>query len=190
MLGKVFWLIPKIINKITFSLNGVDGTGVSTYGRVLLKKSKSATLKIGEGSVIRSHRRSNPAGGGQPNCIITVKNGASLEIGKNVGISNSTIYCKEKIVIEDNVLIGANCVIYDTDFHSIYLEHRLNQNTEIKHRPVTIKEGAWIGGHCIILKGVTIGERAVIGAGSVVTKDVPAGELWAGNPAAFRKKII
>ena len=41
----------------------------------------------------------------------------------------------------------------------------------------------------IILKGVTIGENSVVGAGSVVTKDIPSGEVWAGNPAKFIRKI-
>ena len=47
----------------------------------------------------------------------------------------------------------------------------------------------FIGGGSIILKGVTIGERAVVGAGTVVTKDIPAGEIWAGNPARFIRKL-
>jgi acetyltransferase-like isoleucine patch superfamily enzyme len=41
-----------------------------------------------------------------------------------------------------------------------------------------------VGGHSILLKGVVIGEGAVVGAGSVVRGRVPAGQLWAGNPAA------
>ena len=41
----------------------------------------------------------------------------------------------------------------------------------------------------MILKGVIIGEKSIIGAGSVVTKTVPPGEIWAGNPAKFVKRI-
>ena len=41
-----------------------------------------------------------------------------------------------------------------------------------------------------IIKGVTIGEKSNIGAGSVVSKDVPDGEIWAGNPARFIKKVV
>lgn len=58
-----------------------------------------------------------------------------------------------------------------------------------KTKPVIIKDGAFIGTDCIILKGVTIGEKSVIGAGSVVTKSVPDGEIWAGNPAKFIRKV-
>lgn len=55
--------------------------------------------------------------------------------------------------------------------------------------PVVIKDGVFIGAHCIILKGVTIGEKSIIGAGSVVTKSIPDGEIWAGNPAKFIRRI-
>ena len=56
-------------------------------------------------------------------------------------------------------------------------------------KPVIIKDGAFIGADGIILKGVTIGKKSVIGAGSVVTKSVPDGEIWAGNPAKFIRKL-
>jgi acetyltransferase-like isoleucine patch superfamily enzyme len=56
-------------------------------------------------------------------------------------------------------------------------------------KPVVIRDGAFIGAHTIVLKGVTIGERSVVGAGSVVTKDIPDGEIWAGNPARFIRKL-
>lgn len=78
--------------------------------------------------------------------------------------------------------------IYDTDFHWLDFEKRIRE-TGGKTSPVTIKDGAFIGGSCIILKGVTIGEKSVIGAGSVVTKSVPDGEMWAGNPAKFIRKL-
>ena len=34
-----------------------------------------------------------------------------------------------------------------------------------------------------------MGSGSVIGAGSVVTKDIPPGEIWAGNPACFLRKV-
>ena len=38
--------------------------------------------------------------------------------------------------------------------------------------PVVIKDGAFIGAHTIVLKGVTIGERSIVGAGSVVSRSI------------------
>lgn len=48
--------------------------------------------------------------------------------------------------------------------------------------PITIEDGAWLGGGVIVCPGVTIGRDAVIGAGSVVTRDIPAGVVAVGNP--------
>lgn len=113
-----------------------------------------------------------------------------MKIGNNVGITNSCFVSTKGITIEDNVLIGGNCKFYDTDFHSIkYKERVLLSDINKKSASIHIGEGAWIGGHCIILKGVTIGKRSVIGAGSVVTCDIPDCELWAGNPARFIRKL-
>lgn len=53
---------------------------------------------------------------------------------------------------------------------------------------VDIGNDVWIGAHSVILSGVHIGDGAVIGAGSVVSRDVGAYEVWAGNPAEFRKR--
>ena len=78
--------------------------------------------------------------------------------------------------------IGANNVIYDTDFHSVNFEDRIHCPDEnVKIAPVVIEDGVWIAGHCVILKGSRIGKRSVIAAGSVVTGTIPADELWGGG---------
>lgn len=41
----------------------------------------------------------------------------------------------------------------------------------------------------LIVNAVNIGDGAVIGAGSIVNRDIPAGEIWAGNPARFIRKV-
>ena len=88
-------------------------------------------------------------------------------------------------------MIGADCKIYDWDFHSIrYRDRMAKPDTTVASKPVEIKDGAWIGAHSIILKGTVIGKRAVIGAGSVVAgKIIGDDEIWAGNPARFIRKI-
>jgi acetyltransferase-like isoleucine patch superfamily enzyme len=144
---------------------------------------------IKEGVKINSRYSANPIGG-QTFCTFIVKNNADLIINKNAGISNSTIVCWGKIIIGENVYIGGDCKIYDTDFHSLKIEKRISKkDNDVKTKPIIIKDGAFIGGGSIILKGVTIGENAIIGAGSVVTKDIPPYEIWAGNPAKFIRKL-
>ncbi len=144
-------------------------------------------INLGKNVLLSSGRKSNPLGGETKISIIVAK-GAKLVIGNNCGISNSVIFCTNSIIIEDNVLIGNGCKIYDTDFHPIHPIDRI-QNKKPISKPIFIKKGAFIGAHSIILKGVTIGENAVIGAGSVVTKNIPDNEIWAGNPAKFIRKI-
>ena len=90
--------------------------------------------------------------------------------------------CAETVIIGANTLVGGGTCIYDTDFHPVSLKDR-QQKTPPNTSPVRIGKNVFIGGHCIILKGVTIGEGSVVGAGSVVTSEIPENEVWAGNPA-------
>lgn len=51
-----------------------------------------------------------------------------------------------------------------------------------------IGDHSHIGLGASVLPKKTVGSNCIVGAGSVVTKDIPDGEVWAGNPATFRKK--
>lgn len=122
---------------------------------------------------------------------INVKDNAKLEIGDHTGMTNVVIQCHESVTIGSYVNIGVGTMIFDTDFHSLDWHDR-KDGTDIAKRkksPVIIKNLAFIGAHSIILKGVTFGEKSIIGAGIVVSKNVPDGEIWAGNPARFIRKI-
>lgn len=131
-----------------------------------------------------------------------------VKIGNHSYIGGSTFISRSQIRIGDNVTIAWGCTIYDHDSHS--LDYRLRRKdiddelrdiragvsfiknkdwSSVKSKPITIRNDAWIGMNCIILKGVTIGEGAIVGAGSVVTKDVPAWTLVAGNPARVIKEL-
>lgn len=146
-------------------------------------------IHMGKNICINSHRIADPIGGDTRTIICTGRN-ARIELKDGVSISNSTIYSNNYIEVGEDTCIGGGVKIYDTDFHSIYAENRLNGNTNIPSLPVIIGRRVFIGGHTIILKGVTIGDEAVIGAGSVVTRSIPSKEVWAGNPAKFIKKIL
>jgi acetyltransferase-like isoleucine patch superfamily enzyme len=184
----LFKLFDFIYNFLVLKINHVQhGSALRINGKISLRN--KGDLRIGRHVVITSSLKDNPIGG-DAQTFINVHKGAKLMIGDGVGISNSTIYCMQEIIISDHVGIGGNCKIYDTDFHSIYFKDRcLDGNINIPKAAVFLGRGCWLGSYVTILKGVKIGEYSVIGAGSVVTKDIPPNQIWAGNPARFIKMI-
>ena len=54
---------------------------------------------------------------------------------------------------------------------------------------VRVDEGAYLGAGATVREYLTVGSYALVGMGAVVTTDVPAGEVWAGCPAVFRRKV-
>jgi acetyltransferase-like isoleucine patch superfamily enzyme len=156
------------------------------FGEILVAKfADGGTVKIGKNVDINSAFWANPVGGTQT-CFLIKGNDAVIEIGDNVGMSNVVLAARTSITIGQYVNLGGGVKIFDTDFHSIDLQERLN-DINIPTRPVFIEDGCFIGADAIILKGVTIGKESVVGAGSVVAKSIPAGEIWGGNPAKFIK---
>jgi putative colanic acid biosynthesis acetyltransferase WcaF len=55
-------------------------------------------------------------------------------------------------------------------------------------KPITLRDGSWVGARATICPGVELEENAVAAAGSLVTNSIPAGEIYAGNPAKFRRR--
>ena len=203
---KVVFIIIKLANKVGSNLTNLiqplfvkgalayhhvifNPSKTSFIGKTKINIGKNTNVILGDGFTCSSgiNNSIDMTGGSK----INVKDGASLIIGSDTGITNTIIQCYEKIVIGNKVKIGAGSMIFDTDFHSLDWRDR-NDKSDIEKRkksPVIIEDLAFIGAHCIILKGVTIGEKSIIGAGSVVSRNVPSGEVWAGNPAKFIKTI-
>jgi acetyltransferase-like isoleucine patch superfamily enzyme len=179
-------IINGIYNDLVLKRNHIKTNSITIAGRIYIQN--QGKISIGDNCHINSTKSTNSIGAGSDTRIL-VKRNAQLIIGEKVGLSNATVFCAESIVIGDNVLIGGGCNIWDTDFHSIDPQVRLNGDYDVKTSPVVIGANAFLGANSIVLKGVTIGECSFIGAGSLISKDIPAYELWAGNPIRFIKKI-
>jgi len=178
------------VTTFKFQLNGVQfSKDFVGFGIPILDINMEGKFSIGKRFWFNSGKY-HAMGGRQQQCYFVAAKGAEISIGDNVGVTSVAIICHNKISIGNNVKIGINTVIYDTDFHSLdaRIRNQIPESIEgVRSKPVTIMDGAFIGGHTTILKGVTIGKNAIVGAGSVVFKDVPDEQVWAGNPAVYVK---
>lgn len=184
-LAQYYTLLLMKINQVVFR------EGFVSQGIPAIYMHPNASFEIGAHFKINNTVRSNPIGR-NCQCLFRVDENASLKIGNNVGLSGTVIVCQKEVMIADNVKIGGNTCLYDTDFHSLNAKDRVNfeidQANKIS-RKIFIDENVFIGAHSTILKGVTIGKNSIVGACSTVTKDIPANEVWAGNPAKYIRKI-
>ncbi len=181
----------QIITFLILYANQVEFTTFKSRGIPKINVSIGGKCIIGSSFKMNNRESANPIGRFHSCSLIIGKNGELL-IGNNVGMSSTAIVCHEKVVIGDNVNLGGNVVIYDTDFHSLSHIERMKRESDVlgtKTKPVTIGKNVFIGAHSTILKGISIGENSIVGACSVVTKDIPKNEVWAGNPARFIKTI-
>lgn len=140
--------------------------------------------------------------------FIFEKDSGFVSIGDRVHIGKSMCISINGITIGDDVTIAWDCLLYDHNSHPIdWKQRRFDTEQEyrdfcetgdplknkdwnnVKSKPIVIKNKAWIGAGCKILKGVTIGEGAIVGAGSVVTHDVPDWTIVGGNPAVVIKSL-
>lgn len=133
----------------------------------LLKKSKSETrIRLREFGVW------NSKGG----CKISY--GTTLEILSNAEFttnfftvnSNSTIVVAKSINFGEDIMIGRNVTIYDSDFHEILDE---DENITNKPKEVSVGDHVWIATNSIILKGSKIGSNTIIGANSIIHGIIP-----------------
>ena len=107
----------------------------------------------------------------------------NLEIGDDCWIGEDVWFINhEKVKIGSNVCISQRSIICSSghDYRSASLEYA--------HKPIEIKDGAWVCLDAKVLPGVTIGECSVVSAGEIVRKSVPdysmliAGEIRPIDP--------
>lgn len=112
-------------------------------------------------------------------------------VGKNCKISSHSFIC-EGVSIGDSCFVGHGVMFINDNYpRSVNKKGCLEDESDWKARFLKTKIGdnTAIGSNATILGGIAIGKRSVIGAGSVVTKNIPLGQIWAGNPAKFIRKI-
>ena len=142
----------------------LGGTGKFEYKGILIWHVELVNIfdsEIGEGTKIAAFVE---IGGSKIGSFCKIECGAFIPHGS---------------VIEDKVFIGPNVSLTNDRYPDLLVD-------DWKVEPVTVKYGARIGSHSVVVSGVTIGEKALIGSGSVVTDDIPARATAFGNPARIK----
>ena len=113
-------IFNSIWNFFQLRLNGVKhGPHIRIRGRIHIHGQfcRRGGIEIGDYFVCNSGTRYNPTSGTGETHITVGKNGKLL-IGSHVGISNLNLTANNEVRIGDYTMIGSNCMITDTDFHS------------------------------------------------------------------------
>ncbi|WP_319800608.1 acyltransferase [Luteolibacter flavescens] len=160
------------------------GAGTIINGSPAVRRKGDGEIILEDGVTINSARWANWLGT-SGSMMLSAEPGARLVLKRGCGVSSSQIIANRSIEIGEDTMIGAGCLLCDSDMHEV----PLGSGKPVAMAPIKIGRGVFIGARCIILKGVTIGDGAVVGAGSVVTKDIPAGTLAGGNPASVLKEL-
>ena len=96
-----------------------------------------------------------------------------IRIGKRVNIQDGTVIHVDSgqfpAIIGDDVTVGHMALIH----------------------ACTIEDGAFVGMHSTVMDGTVVEKGALVAAGSLLPpgKRVPAGEVWAGRPAKFLRRV-
>lgn len=111
-----------------------------------------------------------------------------VSIGKNVWVGPFTVLegINGKLTIGDYCMISSGVQIFT--HHSV--KYALSGGV-IDHEKgdVTIGNNTYIGGMCLIDKGITIGHHCVIGANSFVNRSIPDFSIAFGSPAKVVGKV-
>lgn len=100
----------------------------------------------------------------------------NLSIGNDCWIGEEVWFINhEKIKIGSDVCISQRSIICSSG------HNYRSSSLEYAHKPLEIKDGAWICLDAKVLPGVTIGECSVVAAGEIARKSLPDNSLLVGG---------
>lgn len=163
---EMFWRIGTKFLRASFSREGV-----AIRGKVIFIGDRES-FRLEKGCSLYASPGSSVLASGEALLLRTIGPEARIEIGTETGITCSTIVAHKHIEIGRDCIIGAGCLIIDSDFHGVTPGARRDRGLEsAKTSPIHIGDQCFVGARSIILKGVTLPAGTVIPAGSTVIFD-------------------
>lgn len=193
-------LVKSLFRKVSSRAYAVDlarrgvslGDAAYISGRPIITRCPGSFLSIGDRFVAESVPRRQVIGVSHPVILRTLTPAAVLTIGNDCGLSGATVVATCSISIGDGALLGADCMIIDTDFHPVDHAERRYASRPVSGSDDAVRIGrnVFIGARATVLRGVRLGDNCVVAAGSVVTRSFPANSLIAGSPARLIRTVV
>lgn len=182
-LCKIWYVLFSIPMTLKMKALGIKiNSLVYSGGCIFISRHCHSKICIGKGCRFMNWKYGNLIGLNHACILATYTEHAELIIGDYCSFSGVSLWAHESIKIGNNVRIGANVCIMDSDQHTDDIRSGSN-------RPVVIEDNVWLGANVVVLKGVTIGRNSLIGAGSIVSRNIPENVIAAGNPCKVIRGI-
>lgn len=82
-----------------------------------------------------------------------------------------------KITLENNTCISQGAML-------LCGNHNYKKKTfDLIVKPITLKEGSWVGAKAVVCPGVTLGCNSILTVGSIATSDIDSDSIYQGIPA-------
>lgn len=168
------FLLPSRGTKIQFARSAeleLKANLTINYYPCYKRGSQTSLLKIGKGGKLVVHNRVELSYAN----TFSIADYAKLEVGyffMNIG---SNVICNHAMSIGNNVLLGRDVCIFDSDYHPIFNEEGKIVNED---REVVIEDNVWIGARSMVLKGSHIHEGAIVSANSLVMGEVEGNRVF------------
>ena len=95
------------------------GEGVVFHGQPIATLSPHGVIKIGDRAVLTSVSEATALGVRSPVILRCMTADAVIEIGEDCGLSGTVVCAAISVTIGQRCLFGADCMIFDTDFHNL-----------------------------------------------------------------------
>ncbi len=122
---------------------------------------------------------------------ISVGREGTLEFGNSVTVTTCLkLVCYHCVSIQDNVLIGWNCMITDTDFHKLkYIDGGYSKG----YGNIIIQNDTWIANGCKLYKNTNIPSYCVISSDTIIRGSIdcsPYSLIVTESTATVRKEGV
>jgi acetyltransferase-like isoleucine patch superfamily enzyme len=111
--------------------------------------------------------------------------GRGCKIGRR-----STISCKNRIILEADILLAPSVLIMDHNHEFNDTERPIHEQGETEGGRIVIERNCWLGQGAVIVSNrgeLRLGRNSVVAANAVVTKSFPPFSVVGGNPAKLLK---